>query len=135
MKTTLKEYLVDRYLTWRTGDDKATREWKAWYETNVNYRATRINDMFKNFKYVILVDIDKFVDHSEPFTWVPNKDARQYFWPQRELGNNAVWRFERVIRYPSTNNEWEVNGIGGEDHIFVATNNDRDAMMITLKYV
>lgn len=135
MKTTLKEYLVDRYLTWRTGDDKATREWKAWYETNVNYRATRINDMFKNFKYVILVDIDKFVDHSEPFTWVPNKDARQYFWPQRELGNNAVWRFERVIRYPSTNNEWEVNSIGGEDHIFVATNNDRDAMMITLKYV
>jgi hypothetical protein len=90
--------------------------------------------MFKNFKHVIIVDPEKFVDHNEPFAWVPCKDARQYFWPERPLGENAVWRFERVIKYPSTANEWEVNEFGGEDHIFVATNNDKDAIMIALKY-
>lgn len=131
---TFKEYIVDKWLTWRTGNDKATRDWEAWYKTNVNYRANRINDMFKNFKHIIIVDTDKFVDHSEPFTWVPNKDAKQYFWPQRPLGENAVWRFERVTKAPSTNNEWVLNDIGGEDHIFVATNNDKDAIIIALKY-
>ena len=134
MISNLKERIVDRWLTWHTGKDKSTREWEAWYYANVNFRATRINDMFKNFKHVIMVDVDKFTNPHEPFAWVPCDDAKQYFWPARELGNNAVWRFERVIKYPSTNNEWEVNEFGGEDHIFVATNNDKDAIMIALKY-
>lgn len=134
MISNLKERIVDRWLTWRTGKDKSTREWEAWYDANVNFRATRINDMFKNFKHVIMVDVDKFTNPHEPFAWVPCDDAKQYFWPARELGNNAVWRFERVIRYSSTSNEWEVNEFGGEDHIFVATNNDKDAIMIALKY-
>ena len=128
------EYLKDKYLTWRTGKDKTQREWESWYESNVNYRATRINDMFKNFKHIIIVDTDKFVDHAEPFAWVPNKDARQYFWPQRPLGENCVWRFERVINCPATAWQWEINELGGEDKIFVATNNEKDAMMIALKY-
>lgn len=131
---TLWERIQDRWITWRTGKSKAERDWEAWYEVNVNYRATRISDMFKNFKHIIIVDVDKFVDHNEPFTWVPNKDAKQYFWPQRPLGENAVWRFERVINYPSTSNLWEVNSFGGEDKIFVATNSDEDAVMIALKY-
>ena len=131
---TIWEHIQDRWITWRTGKDKAQRDWEAWYEVNVNYRATRINDMFKHFKHVIIVDLDKFVDHNEPFSWVPNADAKQYFWPQRPLGENAVWRFERVINFPSTNNTWEVNDFGGEDKIFVATNSDEDAVMIALKY-
>ena len=135
MLSEIREKIVDWYLTKRTGKNKAQREWEAWYEVNVNYRATRIKDMFKNFKHIIIVDTDKFVNHAEPFAWVPNDDALQYFWPQRELGNNAVWRFERVIKCPATADQWEVNELGGEDHIFVATNSDRDAMMIALKYM
>ena len=92
------------------------------------------NDMFRNFKHIIMVDVDKFVDYHEPFAWVPNEDARQYFWPNRPLGENAVWRFERVINCPATANQWEINELGGEDKIFVATNNERDALMIALKY-
>jgi hypothetical protein len=52
---------------------------------------------------------------------------------QRELGNNTVWRFERV-EWNRWDQRWHVNSLGGEDKIFVATNNDRDAMMISLKY-
>lgn len=131
---TFWEKVTDKYLTWRTGKDKQHRDWEAWYEVNVNYRATKINDMFRNFKHIIMVDVDKFVDYHEPFAWVPNADARQYFWPNRPLGENAVWRFERVMKAPSTANQWEINELGGEDKIFVATNNERDALMIALKY-
>ena len=129
------EWIRDWYLTRKTGKTKEEREWIAWYEQNVNYRATRIKDMFKNFEHVIIVDPNKFMDHAEPFAWVPCKDARQYFWPARPLGENAVWRFERVINCPATAWEWEINELGGEDKIFVATNNERDAMMIALKYM
>lgn len=134
MISKLKEYIVDKYLTWRTGKDKSTREWDAWYRTNVNFRATRIKDMFKNFKHIIIVNPDKFTNPNEPFAWVPCDDAKQYFWPQRPVETTCVWRFERVTNAPSTNNEWVLNDIGGEDHIFVATNSEKDAMMIALKY-
>jgi hypothetical protein len=129
----LIEYIKDKWLTWRTGKDKATREWEAWYEVNVNYRASSITNMFQHFKHVIEVDSQKFVDHSEPFVYVPCKDARQYFWPARKLGENAVWRFERVM-WDKWTNSWYVNGLGDEDKVFVATNNDYDATMLILKY-
>lgn len=127
------EYIKDKWLTWRTGKSKEEREWAAWYEVNVVYPASSINNMFMHFKYVIEVDTNKFMDHNEPFAWVPCEDARQYFWPARELGNNAVWRFERVI-WDRYTNQWFINGLGDEDKVFVATNSAIDATMISLKY-
>ena len=129
----LVELIKDKYLTWRTGKDKSQREWEAWYDVNVVYRSSTIPNMFMHFKHVIEVDVNKFTNPCEPFAWVPCDDAKQYFWPQRSLGNNAVWRFERVHW-----NEWEkcwyINALGDADKIFVATNSDRDAIMIALKY-
>jgi hypothetical protein len=130
----IKDYIVDRWLTWRTGKDRETREWEAWYERNVVYRAGTISNMFMHFKHVIEVSNEKFLDYNEPFTWVPCDDARQYFWPYRELGNNAVWRFERVY-WNKWEECWHINDLEGcEDKVFVATNNDEDAVMIALKY-
>lgn len=129
----LKDYIVDKWLTWRTGKPKAEREWQAWYEENVVYRASTIPNMFQNFKHVIIVDPNKFM-LEDPFAWRPCDDAQQYFWPARELGNNAVWRFERVI-WDQWDKCWHINGLGDEDKVFVATNSDKDAMMIALKYM
>ncbi len=129
----LIDRLKDWYLTRKTGKSKKQREWEAWYEQNVNFRATRIKDMFKNFEHIIMVNPDKFFKF-DPFAWVPCDDAKQYFWPARELGTNCVWRFERVINAPSTAWEWEINELGGYDKVFVATNNEQDAIMIALKY-
>jgi hypothetical protein len=129
----LKELIVDKYLTWRTGKTKAERDWEAWYESNVVYRASTIENMFMHFEHIIEVNPDKFFDPAEPFAWVPNKDARQYFWPQRELGDNCVWRFERVSK-DQWDGRWHVNEMFGGDHVFVATNDDRDALMISLKF-
>ena len=132
MRTTLKEYIIDKWLTWRTGNDKATREWKAWYDENIDYRAGNIPAMFRNFKHVIEVDFDKFITDGG-MAWVPVEGARQYFWPQRELGKNCVWRIERVF-WDQWHKCWHLNDIGGEDRVFVATNSDKDAVMISLKY-
>jgi len=129
----LKEYIVDRWLTWRTGKSKEEREWIQWYEENVVYRAGTIPNMFMHFKHVIEVDHKKFMVE-DPFTWAPCEDAQQYFWPARPLGNNAVWRFERVI-WDRWTNSWQISGMGDQDKVFVATNNDRDAIMIALKYM
>jgi len=128
------DWIKDKWLTWRTGKDKEHREWEAWYETNVVYRASTIPNMFMHFKHVIIVSPNKFFDLCEPFTYVPNEDARQYFWPARKLGENAVWRFERVM-WNQWTKEWDINGMGDRDKVFVATNSDKDAMMIALKYM
>lgn len=128
----ITEYIKDRYLTWRTGKDRAQREWEAWYNTNVNWRANDITNMFENFKHVIEVDTIKFL-WDGGLGWVPHPDARQYFWPQRPLGENCVWRFERVVCSHS-DKRWYLTGIAGEDKVFVATNSDEDAIMIKLKW-
>ena len=127
------DYIKDRWLTWRTGKDKDTREWEAWYETNVVYRASTIPNMFMHFKHIIAVDHEKFLDYNEPFAWVPRESARQYFWPFRNLGDNAVWRIERVM-WDQWDQSWHINSLSNEDKVFVATNSDADAIMIALKY-
>ena len=126
------EWIKDRWLTWRTGKDRETREWEAWYDRNVVYRASSINNMFMHFKHIIAVNPEKFFQF-DPFVYVPTEEAKQYFWPARPLGENAVWRTERVY-WNSWQNEWVINGMGDCDLVFVATNNDEDAIMLSLRY-
>jgi hypothetical protein len=128
----LKDYIADKYLTWKTGKDKSTRDWEAWYEGKVNYRAGDITNMFDQFKHIIVVDPNLFFQF-DPFAWVPCENAKQYLHPNRELGNNAVWRFERVT-WSEWDRRWHIDSLCGEDKVFVATNNDKDAIMIALKY-
>jgi hypothetical protein len=127
------EYLKDKYLTWNTGKGKAQREWEAWYNINVVLAASTIENMFMHFKHVIVVDVQKFMDHREPFAWIPNDEVMQYFWPNKPLGENTIWRFERV-RLDRWDGKWHIDEFGGEDKLYVATNNDTDAMMIALQF-
>ena len=127
------EYIKDKYLTWRTGQDKQTRTWLKWEEENIVHRARTIENMFMHFKYIIPVTIQIF-NHAEPFGWHPTKEFREYMYPNRELGDNTVYYFAR-----GTRNQWDgrfhLDGCFGErDQVFVATNNERDAIMIALKY-
>ena len=128
------EQIKDWYLTRKTGYTRAEREYRTWYEQTVDARATRIKDIFGNFKHIVVVDPGKFFDLDEPFGWIVREDARQYFWPARPLGENCVWEFHRVMNSPATAWQWEVNELGGEDKVFVATNNQQDATMIALRW-
>jgi hypothetical protein len=131
--------LIAKVTAWRlqkqkTKEKKAeTIRWQNWYSTHVHYKATYINNIFKQFKYVIRVDPDKFMDVNEPFGWVANKDARAYFYPQRELGSNCVWRIERASNFDDGQG-WYVDELGGQDMVFVASNNQEDITMIALQW-
>ena len=127
------EYCKDKYLIWRTGLDKETRDYIKWREETIVQRASTIENMFMNFKYIIPVSTNIF-NHSEPFGWTPCKEFRQYIYPSRALGDNTEYFFARGYR-----DEWDgkfhLNDMRpGQDQVFVATNNEVDAMMMALKY-
>ena len=127
------EYIVDKYLTWRTGNDKQTRTWLKWEEENIVRRASTIENRFMHFKYILPVTTQIF-NHAEPFGWYPNKEFREYMYPNRELGNNAVYYFARGYR-DQWDGKFHLHDLRAEqDQVFVATNNERDAIMIALKY-
>ena len=62
------EYIVDKYLTWRTGLDKQTRDHRKWYEETVVHSAGTIENMFMQFKYILPVSTAIF-NSSDPFGW------------------------------------------------------------------
>lgn len=130
---TFWEKVTDKWLTWRTGKDKIQRDWEAWAEITVVSRANTIENMFMNFKHIIPVSTDIF-DLDEPFGWCPCNDFKQYLYPARALGDNAVFYFARGYR-DQWDKRFHLSDLQSEqDQVFVATNNDRDALMIALKY-
>ena len=126
------EYIKDKYLTWRTGLDKEARAFHKWEEENIVHRANTIENMFMNLKYIVPVTTQIF-NHNEPFGWVPNKDFQQYMYPARALGDNCVYVFARGYR-DKWDGRFHFDEMSGRDQVFVATNNERDALMIALKY-
>ena len=127
------EYIADRYLTWRTGLDKQTRDHRKWFNENVVHGAGTIENMFMNFKYIIPVSTNIFC-FDEPFGWTPSKDFKQYMYPSRALGDCTVYYFARGFR-DQWDGRFHINDLRHEqDQLFVATNNDNDAVMIALKY-
>ena len=127
------EYIKDKWLTWRTGHDKQTRDYYHWQEENIVHRAGTIENMFMNFKYILPVSTDIF-NLEEPFGWCPCQDFKQYLYPSRALGDNTVYFFTRGYRDP-WDGKFHINDLRSEqDHVFVATNNKNDAITIALKY-
>jgi hypothetical protein len=127
------EKLQDWYLDKKTGTTREVREYESWLDHNVNRSASRIRHMFGNFRHVLIVNPKKFFDYRNSFEWAPCRDVRQYMWPERALGDNMVWLFERVNPC-AYDDDWEINGIAGDELVFVATNNDSDAVMLAIKY-
>ena len=127
------EYIKDKYLTWRTGQDKPAREHRKWYSETVVQRASTIENMFMNFEYIVPVSIDIF--HNDgPFPWNLCEDFQQYIYPNRALGDNTVYFFARGYR-DQWDGKFHLNDMRHEqDQVFVATNNSKDAVMIALKY-
>lgn len=130
----LCERLEDWYLTKTTGHDKLTRERMAWVSKHINYRADRVKNYFDYFKFVFIVDWSKVSTGTEhdPFTWRFKEDFKSYMWPNKPLGEQAEWALLQVIK--GWDEEYHINGIGGNTYMFVATNNEHHAMMLMLKY-
>ena len=127
------EYIKDKWLTWRTGLDKQTRDHRKWYAETVVQHASTIENMFMNFEYILPVTTNIF-DLDEPFGWDVCSDFQQYLYPNRALGDCAVYIFARGYRDP-WDGKFHLNELRhDQDQVFVATNNSKDAVMIALKY-
>jgi hypothetical protein len=85
------------------------------------------------FKHVVEVDPEKFYNYDDPSGWVPVEDFIKYEYPQRQLGEHAVGSWFRGY-WDQWDNKFHICDMSGLDHVFVATNNDEDAVMIALKY-
>ena len=131
--TSLLEILKDKYLTWRTGKNKTQRMWEEWVDKTIVRRAHTVENYYANFKYIIRVNPNLIWNMYEPFGWVTVKEFKQYEYPIKELGDNAVVNWFRV-EYNQWSNMYDINEMYGYDMTFVATNNEQDALMITLKY-
>lgn len=125
------EWVKDKWLTWRTGKDKEQRIYEAWYSSMVNSKGHTAEEVYKNFKHLIRVDDKKFLVHH--MLTEPRDDMSEYRYPQRELGDNMLWSILRGETY-TYGDEFYITDFGNEDRVYVATNNDRDAVMLALKY-
>jgi hypothetical protein len=133
VKVGMIELIKDKYLTWRTGLNKQDRDWYKWQGGHIIKRATTIEDMFTHFKYILPVSTNIF-DLNDPFGWNPNKEFKQYMYPNRTLGDNTVYYFARGYR-DKWDGKFHLNDLRhDQDQVFVATNNSKDALMIALKY-
>ncbi len=127
------EWIKDRYLTWKTGYNKRDRIARKWFVETIVYYAGTVENKYMNFKHIIPVSTCIF-NENEPFGWVPCNDFKQYMWPKRALGDNTVWSFERGY-WNKWDGRFHICDLSAElDQVFVATNNEQDAIMIALKY-
>lgn len=135
------EWIRDRWLTRRTGMSREDREFCQWVDRNIVHNANTVENMFHNFEYIVPVSTDIFdldkpfgSQTAWPFGWTPCEGFREYLYPNRPLGANAVYYFARGYR-DAWDGRFHISDLRGEqDQVFVATNSDRDAMMIALRW-
>lgn len=131
----MKDWIKDKYLTWRTGKNQQQRAYDTWYNATVNVNARSVEEMFANFKYVFRVNPNKFLIWH--FSMEPKDDLSEYRYPQRELGDNLLWTAQRGDLWWDSG--FTINGVivtnpTKEDLVYLATNNSEDAVILALKY-
>lgn len=103
---------------------------QLWHNENINQCAFTIGERFSKFKHIIEVDPNKILI----FHMLTEVDSefKQYQFPNRKIEDHAVLCDVRGV-YTHDEKIFQFNEFG-KDHVFVATNNDEDAIMIALKY-
>jgi hypothetical protein len=131
----LLEKIIDWWLTRKTGYNKLDRDFIKWKDSTINIRAPTVHGKFGyfcKFKYIIVVDSNKFFDHSEPFGWIPVPSFKEFRYDMKNSFDDcAMWIFERGIWQ---DNIFHITTFGDCDVVFVATNNDFDAYLIAMRY-
>lgn len=101
--------------------------WKQYhkiYDPDCNPRASRIRDYYHGYPYVYCFENR----HHEVYDWDVGRDGAYVLdkWCEKHCRDKYRIDFHRVLKAPSTANEWEMNDIGGSDYIFIAFKEQRD---------
>ena len=102
------------------------------YDPLYNPLATRLVDYYHGYKYIYCFENDKHEIYYLDLGWDGSYVATE--WCKENL--SGKWRLDvhRVIKYPSTSNEWVRNDLSGGDYIFAAFTDDRDYMLFLLRW-
>ena len=126
---------LGKYSDWRRGISPERRAWLDWSEQTINPRADTVQRVYAKFKYIIEVDPDHFFSHEELGAWIPCADFKQLAYPNKQLGQCAVWGwFRGEWSQQWWNSGFLINDMFGGDHVFVATNEEQDALWIAMKW-
>jgi hypothetical protein len=102
------------------------------FDPDVYNTASRIVDYYSGYNHIYCFENYQhevyYWDLGIDGVYIVNK------WCKENLKGKYRFDFHRVVRAPSTSNEWEINEIGGGDHIFFACKNEQDYMMFLLKW-
>lgn len=125
--------ILDRYAQWKERrflekhGCKSREQYENRYDPNINYRASKIKDFYHGYPYIYC-----FENHSNHSVYYYDLSLDK--WCKENCVDKFRFDFHRVIKYPSTANEWEINEIGGGDYIFFACKDPKDFTMFLLRW-
>ena len=118
------------YKTWAT--------YRHYRDPDINMYQTKIKHFYHGYKFVHCIEDRKHYAYQLLYDYGPGgirwggEDI--YDWLDKKTRFKSRMDTHRVIKYPSTGNEWEFNDIGGGDYIFVAFKEEKDYMMFLLRW-
>lgn len=132
------DWIVDKYLTWKTGKNKSQRDFEQWRATAFVFYSDTVEGYFYKFKYVIEIDPEKVYNdkfNESSFNELPFNGAfEEYMYPRRSLGQNVVVYWFRCTTSYHWDGKIHIDECFGEDRLFAATNSEEDAVQIALKF-
>lgn len=106
-------------------------DYASWRSHIVNQSAASVEDYFEHFDYVLEVDPRKILDIRTNY---PKVAFAEYEYPNRTRTDAALIRIFRVTPKSKVDGKHYFDEIWGKDTVFVATNNEQDAVMIALRF-
>lgn len=137
MKTVTDE-LLDRWDFYRHAAYLKKRGWteedyQRYEDPNINIRATRIKDYYWGYPYTYAFTSTRKLPWTKFENWLDCYNEMNQW-----CTDNCKGKFRsdilRVLKEPSTGNEWELNDIGGGDALFYAFKDPKDYTIFCLKW-
>jgi len=133
-----------RFRKWKAERKLKKSGYKSWEhyrrnnDPNVSWRSTKVKDFYYGYKYVYCFEDRNHYAYELLYDYGPggirygNDDI--YDWMDQNARFTSRLDVFRVIKYPSTSNEWEMNDLGGGDYIFAAFKNEREYLHFMLRW-
>ena len=128
--------LKNRYLGWRENrflKRHGCGNWKEYnrrYDPDYDVKASRIKSFYHGYSYIYCFEN---YNHSV-YDWNTHIDGMYVIEEWCQLHCNEKFRFDghRVIK--SSDNQWEINELGGGDHMFAAFKDEKDYILFLLRW-
>jgi hypothetical protein len=130
LQTKIKEWQDGRFLK-KHGCDS----WEVYhhrFDPDIIRVSTRIKDFYHGYPYIYC-----FENHNHDVYYLDiavDGTSMLSKWCKANCKDKFRFDFHRVMKAPSTGNEWAVNELGGGDYIFAAFKNERDYLMFLLRW-